>query len=55
MVLHREPGKLIVFRVTFILPSPVDQVDDVVDLVTRDRLQDLQIIVLLKIGGKSVQ
>jgi hypothetical protein len=40
MVLHREPGKLIVFRVTFILPGPVDQVDDVVDLVTRDRLQD---------------
>jgi hypothetical protein len=32
MVLHREPGKLIVFRVTFIVPSPVDQVDDVVDL-----------------------
>jgi hypothetical protein len=51
MVLHRQRGKLVVFRVTFVVLSPVDQVDDVVDLVTGDRLQDLQIIVLLKIAG----
>ena len=55
MVLHRQPGKLVVFRVTFVVPSPVDQVDDVVDLVTGDRLQDLQIVLLLKISRKPAQ
>src|SRR6187397_903079 len=34
MVLHRQPGKLVVFRVTFVVLRPVDQLDDVVDLVT---------------------
>src|SRR4051812_44337677 len=41
MILHRQPGKLVVFRVTFVVLRPVDQLDDVVDLVTGDRLQDL--------------
>src|ERR1700730_9053493 len=55
MVLHRQARKLVVLGVTFVVLSPVNQVNDVVDLVTGDRLQDLQIIVLLKIGRKSAQ
>jgi hypothetical protein len=35
--------------VTFVVLSPVNQVNDVVDFVTGDRLQDLQIIVLLRV------
>jgi hypothetical protein len=55
MVLHRQARKLIVLGVTFVVPSPVNQLNDVVDLVTGDRLQDLQIIVLLKISGQPAQ
>ncbi len=40
---------------TFVILSLVNQVNDVVDLVTGDRLQDLQIIVLLKISRKPAQ
>src|SRR6478752_276372 len=55
MVLHRQARKLVVLGVTFVVLSPVNQVNDVVDLVTGDRLQDLQIIVLLKISRKPAQ
>ena len=55
MVLHRQPGKLVVFRVTLVILGPVDQVDDVVDLLAGDRLQDCQIIVLLNIGRKPAE
>ena len=55
MVLHRQPRKLVVLRVAFVVLCPVDQVDDVVDLVAGDRLQNLQIIVLLKVGRKPAQ
>lgn len=55
MVLHRQPRKLVILRVAFVVLCPVDQVDDVVDLVAGDRLHDLQIIILLKIGRKSAQ
>src|SRR5579871_1114761 len=47
MVLHREPGKLVVLGVAFVIPGAIDQMDDVVDLVAGDRLQDVQVIVLL--------
>jgi hypothetical protein len=49
MVLHRKAGKLVVFRVCLVILSPVDQMDDVVDLVAGDRFQDIQIVVLLEI------
>jgi len=55
VVLHGQTGKLVVFRVTFAISSPVDQLDDVVDLVTGNRLQDLQIIVLLKISREPAE
>src|SRR6202035_5542663 len=55
MVLHRQARKLVVLGVTFVVLSPVNQVNDVVDFVTGDRLQDLQIIVLLKVSGKPAQ
>src|SRR5262249_18070016 len=48
MVLHRQTGKLVVLGMTFVVARPIDQVDDVVDLVAGDRLQNVQIIVLLK-------
>jgi hypothetical protein len=55
MILHRQTGKLVVFGVTFVISGPVDQVNDVVDLVTGDRLQDLQIIVFLKIAREPAE
>ena len=55
VILHGQTGKLVVFGVTFVIPSPVDQLNDVVDLVASDRLQDLQIIVLLKIGREPAE
>ena len=55
MILHRQTRKLVVFGVTFVISSPIDQVHDVVDLVTGDRLQDLQIIVLLKIAREPAE
>ena len=55
VILHRQPGKFVILGVTFVVPSPVDQLDDVVSLVAGDRLQDVQIIVLLKIGRKPAQ
>ena len=33
MLLHRKTGKLVVFGVTFVVTRPIDQVDDVVDLL----------------------
>jgi len=55
VILHRQPGKFVILGVTFVVPRPVDQLDDVVSLVAGDRLQDVQIIVLLKIGGQPAQ
>src|SRR6202007_138391 len=50
-----KDGKIRVFRVIFIVLSPVDQLNNVVDLVARDGLQDLKIIALLQICWKPVQ
>ena len=41
--------------VTFVIPSPVHQLNDVVDLVTGNQLQDLQIIVLLEISREPAE
>ena len=55
MILHRQTGKLVIFGVTFVISSPIDQVMDVVDLVAVDLLQNLQIIVLLKIAREPAK
>src|SRR6476660_3986372 len=37
MILHRQTRKLVILGVTLVISSPIDQVDDVVDLVAGDR------------------
>jgi hypothetical protein len=36
VILHGQTGKLVIFGVTFVIAGPVDQLHDVVDLVTGD-------------------
>ena len=55
VILHRQPGKFVILGVTFVVPSPVDQLDDVVSLVAGDRLQDVQIIATLDICRQPAQ
>lgn len=55
MILHRQAGEFVILRVALVIPGPIDQVDDVVDLFTGDRFQELQIIVLLKIGRQPAE
>ena len=44
-----KPGKLVILRVALVLPRPVNQLDDVVDLVVRLRAQQLRLL-----GGSQV-
>src|SRR5581483_9535891 len=52
VILHRQTRELVVLGMPLVVLRPVDQVDDVVDLLTRHRLQDLQVLGLIDIVGK---
>src|SRR5262245_27599238 len=55
MVFHGEPRKFVIFRLALIIPRAVNQVDDVVDLVTADPVQRLDLIAVPQLGRQLAE
>src|SRR5262249_62335276 len=49
MVLHGQPRELVILRLALVVSRAVDQVDDVINLVTADPVQHLELIAVAQL------
>src|SRR5262249_44092460 len=52
MVPHGQPRELVIFRLALVVLRAVNQVDDVVDIITADAVQRLGLLAVPQRGGE---